>query len=59
MERWEIIEDSWDFGWHVAGSKKIFSKDGDDRNFLITKNKGWEGELKNICGEYMKIVMEI
>lgn len=39
--------------------KKIFSKDGDDRNFLITKNKGWEGELKNICGEYMKIEMRM
>ena len=35
--------------------KKIFSKDGDDRNLLITKNKGLEGELKNICGKYMKI----
>lgn len=57
MERWEIIEDSWDLGWQV---KKFFSElyqDGDDRNFLITKNNGWEGELKNICGEYMKIGM--
>ena len=59
MERWEIIEDSWDFGWQVAGSKKNFSKDGDDRNFLITKNKGWKVELKNICGEYMKIEIVI
>ena len=54
-----MIEDSWDFGWQVAGNKKIFSKDGDDRNLLITKNKGREGELKNICGKYMKIEMEI
>lgn len=52
-----MIEDSWDLEWQVAGSKKIFSKDGDDRNFLITKNMGWEGELKNICGKYMKIWM--
>ena len=54
-----MIEDSWDFGWQV---KKFFSelfKDGKNRNLLITKNKGWEGELKNICGEYMKIEMEI
>ena len=54
-----MIEDSWDFGWQVAGNKKIFSKDGKNRKFLITKNKGWEGELKNICGEYMKIEIEI
>lgn len=54
-----MIEDSWDLGWQV---KKFFSElcgIGDDRNFLITKNKGWEGELKNICGKYMKIEMEI
>ena len=50
-----MIEDSWDLGWHVAGNKKIFSKDGDDRNLLITKNKGREGRVKNICGKYMKI----
>ena len=59
MERWATIEDSWDLGWQV---KKFFSelfKDGKNRKFLITKNKGWEGELKNICGEYMKIEMEI
>ena len=54
-----MIEDSWDLGWQVSESKKIFSEDGDDRNFLITKNKGLEGELKNIYGEYMKIEMEI
>ena len=48
-------------GFRLAG-KKIFSElfqDGDDRNLLITKNRGVEGELKNICGKYMKIGMEI
>ena len=54
-----MIEDSWDYGWQVAGSKKIFSEDGDDRKDLTTKKQGWEGELKNICGKYMKIGMEI
>ena len=46
-----MIEDSWDFGWHV---KKFFSElcgIGDDRNFLITKNRGWEGEyIESIYG---------
>lgn len=54
-----MIEDSWDLGWQV---KKFFSElcgIGDDRNFLITKNKGMEGRVKNICGKYMKIEMEI
>ena len=52
-----MIEDSWNYVWQV---KKFFSElfqDGDYRNFLITKKQGWEGELKNICGKYMKIVM--
>ena len=54
-----MIEDSWDLGWQV---KKFFSElcgIGDDRNLLITKKQGWEGELKNIFGKYMKIEMKI
>lgn len=37
-----MIEDSWDFGWQEVESKKIFSKDEDDRNLLITKNRSWK-----------------
>ena len=43
-------------------SKKIFFPNClkmDDRNFLITENKGMEGRVKNICGKYMKIEMEM
>lgn len=54
-----MIEDSWDLDWH---EKKFFSElyeIRDDRNFLITKNKRREGELKNIFKKYMKIEMWI
>lgn len=47
-----MIEDSWDFGWHV---KKFFSElygIGDNRNFLITK-KIWRG-MEDMWKVYME-----